>query len=70
MRMPPFMRQSNANPLTLAAWQYELLMTWASQQEAQAPVVTAAAPAVPPLSRRAAARQRAVLARVNRGRPQ
>src|SRR5690242_663586 len=23
MRMPPFMRQSNAAPLTLAAWQYE-----------------------------------------------
>jgi hypothetical protein len=70
MRMPPFMRQSNANPLTLAAWQYELLMTWASQQEAPVPVVTAAAPAVRPLSRRAAARQREVLARVNRGRPQ
>jgi len=72
MRMPPFMRQSNANPLTLAAWQYELLMTWANQQEAPVPVVTAAAPAVrlPPLSRRAAARQREVLARVNRGRPQ
>jgi hypothetical protein len=28
MRMPPFMRQSNALPLTLAAWQYELLMRW------------------------------------------
>jgi hypothetical protein len=68
--MPPFMRQSNGNPLTLAAWQYELLMTWASQQDAPVPVVTAAAPAVRPLSRRAAARQSEVLARVNRGRPQ
>jgi hypothetical protein len=28
MRMPPFMRNSNAFPLTLAAWQYELLMEW------------------------------------------
>jgi hypothetical protein len=72
MRMPPFMRQSNGNPLTLAAWQYELLMTWASQQEAPVAVVTAAAPAVrlEPLSRSAAERQREVLARVNRGRPQ
>lgn len=70
MRMPPFMRQSNGNPLTLAAWQYELLMTWASQQEPPTPVVTAAAAAVRTLSRRAAVRQREVLARVNRGRPQ
>jgi hypothetical protein len=28
MRMPPFMRNSNAFPLTLSAWQYELLMEW------------------------------------------
>lgn len=28
MRMPPFMRQSNAFPLTLASWQYDLLMRW------------------------------------------
>jgi hypothetical protein len=28
MQMPPFMRQSNAEPLTLAVWQYELLMEW------------------------------------------
>ena len=28
MRMPPFMRQSNAQPLTLANWQYDLLMRW------------------------------------------
>ena len=31
MRMPPFMRQSNALPLTLAAWQYELLMRWVDE---------------------------------------
>lgn len=28
MRMPPFMRHSNANPLTLSTWQYRLLMAW------------------------------------------
>jgi hypothetical protein len=28
MRMPPFMRNSNAFPLTLSAWQYDLLMEW------------------------------------------
>lgn len=28
MQMPPFMRNSNAQPLTLANWQYELLMEW------------------------------------------
>jgi hypothetical protein len=28
MRMPPFMRQSNGFPLTVAMWQYELLMRW------------------------------------------
>jgi hypothetical protein len=28
MQMPPFMRNSNAEPLTLAVWQYDLLMEW------------------------------------------
>ena len=28
MRMPPFMRHSNAYPLTLARWQYDLMMRW------------------------------------------
>jgi len=28
MRMPPFMRNSNARPLTLSAWQYALLQRW------------------------------------------
>jgi hypothetical protein len=32
MRMPPFMRNSNALPLTLSAWQYDLLMSWAASQ--------------------------------------
>jgi hypothetical protein len=40
MRMPPFMRQSNAFPLTLAAWQYDLLMRWVA--EVQRPLAAAA----------------------------
>lgn len=31
MRMPPFMRQSNAQPLTLAAWQYALVQRWVTE---------------------------------------
>ena len=34
MRMPPFMRNSNSFPLTLAAWQYDLLMSWVADVEA------------------------------------
>jgi hypothetical protein len=34
MRMPPFMRNSNALPLTLAAWQYSLLMRWVAEVQA------------------------------------
>ena len=29
MQMPPFMRNSNAGELSLAQWQYDLLMAWA-----------------------------------------
>jgi hypothetical protein len=35
MRMPPFMRNSNAEPLTLSAWQYSLLMDWVDEQESR-----------------------------------
>ena len=31
MQMPPFMRNSNAQPLTLTEWQYNLLMAWQAQ---------------------------------------
>lgn len=62
MRMPPFMRQSNAQPLTLANWQYELLIAWANAtQAAQAPPE-----AIAQLSPQADARRRIVLARVAR----
>jgi len=65
MRMPPFMRQSNAAPLTLAAWQYALLMRWVEEQQAKPePLAVAAAEEVPPLSDAAAARRAEVLARV------
>ena len=64
MQMPPFMRNSNANPLTLSNWQYNLLMRWAGELHAR----QVAAPTFPvssaPLSDRAAARQRRVLARL------
>jgi hypothetical protein len=66
MRMPPFMRQSNAQPLTLANWQYQLLMDWVAKFEAAAaaaPRAVAVAPA--PLSEEAEQRRTAVLARLN-----
>jgi hypothetical protein len=64
MRMPPFMRHSNALPLTISAWQYDLLMRWVAHVTA-APVRVAAAVAGPrPLSPAAAARREAVLRRL------
>ena len=58
MRMPPFMRQSNAQPLTLSNWQYQLLIEWVAALNAAG----AAPPAV--LSDAASRRRDAVLARV------
>ncbi len=66
MRMPPFMRQSNALPLTLAACQYDLVIQWASA----APAAVAAAPLAqaaanePDFAERSAARRADVLARM------
>ena len=81
MRMPPFMRQSNALPLTLAAWQYDLTMRWADAVAAapaqpgtaalvapQAPVV-GLVPSDPAFVRDSAARRAAVLARATGTRP-
>ena len=66
MRMPPFMRQSNAQPLTLANWQYDLLMRWVVRirQRAQAGGVSFAVPGTGPrrMSASAAARRASVLA--------
>ena len=66
MRMPPFMRQSNAQPLTLANWQYDLLMRWVVRirQRAQAGGVSFAVPGTGPrrMSPSATARRASVLA--------
>ena len=65
MRMPPFMRHSNALPLTLSAWQYDLLMAWADAAARRSP---ASAPVPAPLTARSETRRAEVLARVRRGR--
>jgi len=70
MRMPPFMRQSNALPLSLASWQYELLLRWvertatqtAALRQVAADAVSRPQPRV--LSPAAAARRASVLARI------
>jgi hypothetical protein len=70
MRMPPFMRQSNAEPLTLSSWQYELLMQWvASTSAAPSDVVAFGLPAPAPsdVADAAAERRAAVLARLAGG---
>jgi hypothetical protein len=46
MQMPPFMRNSNAQPLTLVQWQYDLLMAWRQALlDAPSPVAAASRPA-------------------------
>ena len=72
MRMPPFMRHSNALPLALSAWQYDLLMRWVAHVTTPAsavPVAIAAVGGASPdalrqLSPAAAARREAVLRRI------
>jgi hypothetical protein len=65
MRMPPFMRNSNAGPLTLTAWQYNILMAWVNEVENQP--AAPAARAGSQLSEAAIRRRAQVLARLNRG---
>jgi hypothetical protein len=69
MRMPPFMRQSNAEPLTLASWQYQLLMQWVAGANAapQAVALGMPAPAPPDVATAAGERRAAVLARLAGG---
>ena len=69
MQMPPFMRQSNALPLTLSNWQYDVLFAWFAQVASTpvAPVAALAAAPPKPLSERARRRQREVLDRLARG---
>ena len=59
MRMPPFMRHSNALPLTLSAWQYDLLMRWVDH--VSVPSQRTLVAAAKPLSPAASARREAVL---------
>jgi hypothetical protein len=69
MRMPPFMRQSNAQPLTLSSWQYELLMQWVATANAAPPQPVALGISGPvPFDVAAAADERRtdVLARLDR----
>jgi hypothetical protein len=65
MQMPPFMRQSNAEPLTLTAWQYDLLMEWQRRVLAGPTTIAIAAeiPA-PPLDTAATRRRTEVLGRM------
>lgn len=68
MRMPPFMRQSNALPLTLSAWQYDLLMRWVNAvTTGPQPGVLAAETIAPPSASadEALARRAEVLARLD-----
>lgn len=74
MQMPPFMRQSNALPLTVAGWQYELVMRWLEKTKLklQSQVVLGISPDDPnpdrQLSDGAARRRAAVLAQLDAGR--
>jgi hypothetical protein len=62
MRMPPFMRQSNAQPLTLSSWQYQILIEWVTALDAAQAIPEARAP----LSSPADERRAVVLARLAR----
>ncbi len=68
MRMPPFMRQSNALPLTLARWQYDLLLRWVERTAADLAALRlelVERPRARVLSPAAAARRASVLARID-----
>lgn len=53
MQMPPFMRNSNGRALSLARWQYELLLAWVAGVTAPTPDdVPAPAPLSPEAARR------------------
>jgi hypothetical protein len=77
MQMPPFMRNSNALPLTIANWQYKLLQQWvadvvagkitvAARSRAAALTVAPAGPLSSARVRSAQARQQQVLRRLGR----
>jgi hypothetical protein len=64
MRMPPFMRNSNAYPLTLSTWQYDLLMEWVKSVPTGPKPLRAAASKLSP---DAAEHRKKVLARLGPG---
>lgn len=64
MQMPPFMRNSNAQPLTLAQWQYDLLFAWQTRVLAGPPTVEEEERATG-MSPSAARRRRLVLDRLD-----
>jgi hypothetical protein len=66
MQMPPFMRASSADPLTLTNWQYNLLMAWADDVVAGPELLVAFATRLEAeTSTRAARRRAAVLSRLD-----
>jgi hypothetical protein len=68
MQMPPFMRNSNAFPLTLGPWQYQLLIDWVKALTRTAKAAKALAKGLLPLSERAKSRQDEVLAQLKQRR--
>jgi hypothetical protein len=64
MQMPPFMRQSNAEPLSLAVWQYDLLMEWQQRVLTGAETLQERSGVSDQLSEAAAARRARVLQRL------
>ncbi|MGH8909251.1 MAG: hypothetical protein ACRD0K_22845 [Egibacteraceae bacterium] len=61
MQMPPFMRNSNALALSLAQWQYDLLMAWAGAVTAPSTLGAVPDGGPAPLSPEASERRRRVL---------
>jgi len=68
IQMPPFMRNSNAFPLSLAPWQYDLLIRWVKELTPTAKAAKALAKRLRPLSKQAKTRQDAVMKRLNKRR--
>lgn len=66
MQMPPFMRNSNAQALSLARWQYDLLLRWVADVTAPGADILAEGDVVP-LSEAAAERRRQILAALDDG---
>jgi hypothetical protein len=66
MRMPPFMRNSNAQALSLARWQYDLLLRWVAGVTAPGADILAEGD-VAPLSTEAEDRRRQILASLDAG---